>query len=70
MYNYNNVVYSEYIPLRCLIAQTLLKCRYQRFSLYKNDVGNFKQTFRDDMLKNLIRYKLLLVALRKREMEA
>ena len=67
--NHRNTTDDDILPLYCLISETLLKCRYQRFSIYKNDVGNFKQTFRIDMLKNLIKLKLKLVALRKRELE-
>jgi len=52
-------------PLHIEIKETLLKARYKRFSLYKNDVGRFKQTYRPQMLKDLLLLKFSLVELRK-----
>lgn len=52
-------------PLGIQIKETLQKCRYKRFSLYKNDTGHFKLTYREQMLKDLIFLKFHLAYLRK-----
>ena len=44
--------------------ETLLKCRYKRFSIYKNVTGNFNPKYYSSMISELIMLKYLLVKIR------
>jgi len=56
------------IPIKLEISETIYKLKHKRFSLYKNFIGNFKITYRDTMLIDLVKLKLKLVDLRSIEL--